>query len=61
LLHLVGQDLAAGRQVHDANVVAVALAHGAAAIVTSNSRHFSRFTELIVVEGLGAEPSRVPG
>ncbi len=52
LLGLVGQEAAAGKQVHDANVVAVALAHRAAAIVTDNTRHFARFAHLMVVENL---------
>ncbi|MCR1782269.1 PIN domain-containing protein [Nocardioides carbamazepini] len=42
-----------GKQVHDANVVAVALAHGAGAIVTENTRHYARFAGLIGIEGLG--------
>jgi len=54
LLDLVVRDAAAGKQVHDANVVAVALAHRASAIVTDNSRHFTRFAGLIAVETLGA-------
>jgi hypothetical protein len=39
--------------VRDANLVSVALAHDASAIVTDNTRHFSRFADLIGVEGLG--------
>lgn len=54
LLELIGQASAAGKQVHDANVVAVALAHGAASIITENARHFARFAELITIENLGA-------
>lgn len=42
-----------GKQVHDANVVAVALAHGAGAIVTENMRHYARFAALIGIESLG--------
>jgi predicted nucleic acid-binding protein len=57
LLELVGQASAAGKQVHDANVVAVALAHGAAAIITDNARHFARFAELVTIENLGAAPA----
>lgn len=52
LFDLIVADSAAGKQVHDANVVAVALTHGAVAIVTDNVRHFSRFQHLIEVEGL---------
>lgn len=53
LMDLIGKRSAAGKQVHDANVVAVALAHRASAIVTDNGRHFSRFADLIGVESLG--------
>jgi predicted nucleic acid-binding protein len=54
LMDLVVRDAVAGKQVHDANVVAVALSHRASAIVTDNMRHFTRFAGLIVVENLGA-------
>lgn len=54
LMDLIGDRSTAGKQVHDANVVAVALAHRASAIVTDNRRHFSRFAGLIAVESLGA-------
>lgn len=57
LLELIGQASAAGKQVHDANMVAVALAHGAAAIITDNARHFARFAELVTIENLGAAPA----
>jgi len=57
LLELIGQASAAGKQVHDANVVAVALAHGAAAIITDNARQFARFAELVTIENLGAAPA----
>lgn len=56
LLELIGPMAAVGRQVHDANVVAVAMAHGAAAIVTDNASHFARFAELVTIEKLGAAP-----
>ena len=52
LLSLVSQGPAAGKQVHDANIVAVALGASAVAIVTDNIRHFERFTDLIAVEPL---------
>lgn len=52
LLELIAQNPAAGKQVHDANVVAVALAHGATTIVTDNGRHFARFAGLLGVESL---------
>lgn len=54
LMGLIGARSTAGRQVHDANVVAVALTHQATSIVTDNMRHFSRFADLISVESLGA-------
>lgn len=38
-----------GRQVHDANIVATALAHGVHRIVTDNVRHFARFADLIEI------------
>lgn len=50
LLELLADGRAVGKQVHDANVVACALAHGAAAIVTDNTRHFARFASLIPIE-----------
>lgn len=52
LLMLVAEGAAAGKQVHDANVVAVALTHGADTVVTANSQHFQRFATLIRIEGL---------
>lgn len=52
LMRLVSDHQVVGKQVHDANVVAVALAHGARAIVTDNIRHFSRFSGLIGVESV---------
>lgn len=52
LRDLVRRGSATGKQIHDANVVAVALAHGARTIVTDNARHFSRFEDLIGIESL---------
>lgn len=52
LIELIADGAAAGKQVHDANVVAVAMAHSATAIVTDNTRHFARFSKLIAVEQL---------
>lgn len=54
VLDVVGRDVATGKQVHDANIVAVALAHGASAIVTDDTRHFARFASLIAIESLTA-------
>lgn len=53
LLDLVGSAAATGRQVHDANIVAVALAHGASAVVTDDARHFARFAQHLTIEPLG--------
>lgn len=52
LLDLVGDQMATGKQVHDANIAAVALVHRAQAIVTDNPRHFARFTEFLTIESL---------
>lgn len=57
LMDLIRGRAAAGRQVHDATIVATALAHGADAIVTDNTRHFSRFGDVIVIENLLAPPA----
>lgn len=56
LLRLVAEGPAVGKQVHDANIVAVALAHQASAIVTDNTRHFARFVRMIPVEELRSRP-----
>lgn len=52
LLRLVADGAGAGRQVHDATLVAVALAHGAAAVVTDDTSHFARFADHIRIERL---------
>ncbi|HEX2214658.1 MAG TPA: PIN domain-containing protein [Mycobacterium sp.] len=57
LMDLIGDHAAAGKLVHDANVVAVALAHRARTIVTDNTRQFSRFEDLIAVENLHLPPA----
>jgi hypothetical protein len=44
---------------HDANVVAVALAHRAVAIVTDDTRPFARFTKLVAIEDV--DGTVVPG
>jgi len=54
LLRLVAAGAGTGRQVHDANIVAVALAHGAAAVVTDDTSHFARFADQIRIEPLTA-------
>lgn len=43
LLELVSSVDCAGKQVHDANIVATMLAHGVNALVTSNISDFTRF------------------
>lgn len=53
VMGLVRQGRALGKQVHDANVVAVAVSHRAGVIVTDNVRHFDRFSDLIQIESLG--------
>ncbi|MFT4263123.1 MAG: PIN domain-containing protein [Nocardioides sp.] len=52
LLEFVDAGLASSRQVHDANLVAVALDHGATTLITDNVRHFERFAHLIRIEPL---------
>ena len=39
----------AGRQVHDANIVATMLAHGETRLLTSNRSDFRRFGQLIEI------------
>lgn len=60
LMELITADPTVGKQVHDANVVAVAVAHRAAAIATDNTRHFTRFARLIAIEGMDGASCR-PG
>lgn len=50
LMDLIAAGPTVGKQVHEANVVALALAHRATAIVTDNTRHFARFAHLVAVE-----------
>lgn len=52
VMDLVRRDAVAGSQVHDANIVAVALTRGASVIVTDDARHFRRFDRVIAVESL---------
>lgn len=49
---LVSNGRATGKQVHDANLVAVAVDQGASTLITANLRHFERFAELIEIEEL---------
>ena len=52
LTSLIADGRAVGKQVHDANLVAVAVDHGASTLITANRRHFERFSDLIQVEEL---------
>ena len=42
----------AGKQVHDANIVATMLAHGIPRLLTHNVTDFTRFAAIIAVEPL---------
>lgn len=53
LHQLVTEVSTSGRQIHDANIVATALAHGASSIITSDTRHFARFSDYLEIEELG--------
>jgi len=52
LLGLIGQGLAAGKQVHDANIVATCLAFGIPRLLTHNLSDFRRFGSQVIVESL---------
>lgn len=54
LLHLLATVTSTGKQIHDANIVACAFAHGATAIVTADVSHFTRYASMISVEDLGS-------
>ncbi|HET6467342.1 MAG TPA: PIN domain-containing protein [Geminicoccaceae bacterium] len=54
LLQLVEQYPTAGRQVHDANIVATMLAHRMTRLLTFNGADFRRFVPLIILEPLAA-------
>jgi predicted nucleic acid-binding protein len=49
LLSLLGTVACAGRQIHDANIVATMLAHGITKLLTHNVADFSRFAPHITV------------
>jgi predicted nucleic acid-binding protein len=49
LLHLLTTVPVAGRQVHDANIVATMLAHGVPKLLTHNTADFARFAAVITV------------
>jgi predicted nucleic acid-binding protein len=48
----VADGRALGKQVHDAQLVAVAVDRAATSIVTANRRHFERFADLLTIEDL---------
>jgi predicted nucleic acid-binding protein len=52
LMSLLSGLVIAGRQVHDANIVATMLAHGVNRLLTNNVGDFNRFAALIAVEPL---------
>ena len=52
LVRLVAEKGCSGKQIHDANLVAVLRSHGARRILTSNAKDFSRFSDLIEVVDL---------
>jgi hypothetical protein len=49
LAGLVQQIAVAGKQIHDANIVATMQVHGIARLLTNNEAHFMRFSHLITV------------
>jgi predicted nucleic acid-binding protein len=49
LLELMERFEIAGKQVHDANIVATMLVHGITQLLTQNIADFSRFSSLITV------------
>ncbi len=49
LLELVQRFPVAGKQIHDANIVATALAYGIPCILTNNKADFDRFSSLIEI------------
>lgn len=55
VINMVARGSSLGKQVHDANIVGVALRGGASTIVTDNVRHFARFADLITIENLGID------
>ncbi len=52
LLTLVEEGRAAGKQIHDANLIAAALTLGVRRVVTDNAAHFKRFDDLLTVAPL---------
>jgi predicted nucleic acid-binding protein len=54
VLALLQQVSIAGKQVHDANIVATMLVYGIRRLLTANPRDFTRFAPLITVLSVGA-------
>jgi predicted nucleic acid-binding protein len=54
LRHLVQSSACTGKQIHDANVVATALAHGVERILTENVDDFAQFADLVEIVALRA-------
>ena len=50
LLTLLSVHPVAGRQVHDANIVATMLAHGVTHLLTFNVADFTRFADIVTIE-----------
>lgn len=54
LLALLGETPCAGKQVHDASIVATMLAHGVDRLITINVGDFTRFQDRIALTALGS-------
>ena len=52
LLALIGNGLASGKQVHDANIVATCLANGIPRLLTHNVADFKRYNALLTIEAI---------
>lgn len=52
LLAMIGNGLAAGKQVHDANIVATCLANGIPRLLTHNIADFRRYGSLVTIEAI---------
>ena len=53
---LIGEFGCLGSQVFDLSLVATMLANGLGAVVTNNTKHFARFSHLIQILPLTADP-----
>jgi len=60
LVELLSQTDTSGKQVHDANVIAVALANNATKVVTDNISDFRRFTHSMVIESIQESVLDIP-